>query len=54
MVGFRGRMRAWRMAGEGHIGEGGSRRGFLGRVVGAMVFLRERRMGDASGMKRCG
>ena len=39
MVGFRGRMRAWRMAGEGHIGEEGSERGFLG-LLGAMVVLR--------------
>ena len=39
MVGFRGVMRVWRMAGEGHIGEEGSERGLLGRVVGAMVVL---------------
>lgn len=54
MAGFRGMMRAWRMAGEGHIGEEGSKRGLLGRVVGAMVVLLERRLGDALGTEVCG
>ena len=41
------------MAGEGHIGEEGSERGFL-CLLGAIVVLRERRIGDALGTERCG
>lgn len=54
IAGFKGMMRAWRMAGEGHIGDQGSKRGLLGRVVGVMDVLLERRLGNALGTKVCG